>query len=325
MKKTILIGAVGATLALAACSDGGDAGSGENYPEGPVTMTAPADPGSGWDLTIRSLVETLQQEGLVETPLPVENRPGAAGAVFLEQMVNQYEGADDQVAVTSLAMMTNEVRGQSEYGHEDVTMVAGLASEYYVVVTSADSEYDDLESLLEAVAQDPGSVPIGAAADDQLPFGLLIDAAGGDATQANFIAYEGGGEQSAALLSGDIDVAIAGTSEFLPLIESGELDGLAVIADEPLEGLPDVPTATEQGYDVTIANWRGIYGPPGMPDYAVEYWRDTLEQALETDTWREAAEANQWTTTFMVGEEFQTYLDDTKQQVEDAFEKTGQQ
>jgi putative tricarboxylic transport membrane protein len=327
MKMPLLATALVVGMSMAACS--GNAGSGggnaEEYPSGPITMSVGADPGSGFDLTMRTLVEVLQKEKIVDTPMPIENRPGAASAVWTSQMVERHAGADDQVSVTSLVMMTNNARGQSEYNVDDVTMIARLISEYFVVVSNAGSPYQDLRSVLEAVVADPGAVPVGAASDDQLPFALLVDAAGGDASQINFVAYEGGGEQSAALLSGDIQVAIAGTSEFLPLIESGELRALTVIGDDRLSGLPDVPTAVEQGFDVTISNWRGIYGPPGMPDYAVSYWQGAIQQAVESGAWAEAAEKNQWVTTFMVGDELDAYLEKTNQQVTAAFEKIGQQ
>lgn len=306
MKQSPFIALVlGMGLTLTACSGeepsgGADADAGEDYPSGPISMSVGADPGSGFDLTMRTLVQVLQEEGIVEVPMPIENHPGAASAVWTTQMVERHAGADDQVSVTSLVMMTNHARGQSEYNYDDVTMIARLISEYFVVVTIADSEYTDLASVLDAIIADPGSVPVGAASDDQLPFALLVEAAGGDASQINFVAYEGGGEQSAALLTGDIQVAIAGTSEFLPLIESGELSALAVIGDDRLEGLQDVPTAVEEGYDVTISNWRGIYGPPDMPEYAVDYWENALEEVVASDAWAEAAENNQWVTTFMV-------------------------
>lgn len=326
MKKTqFLAAAVTLGLSLSACSGSEGGGDGDSYPDVPITMTAGAEPGSGFDVTIRTLVDVLQSEQIVDTAMPIENRPGAAGAVWLEQMVERHEGADDQLSVTSLVMMTNAGRGLSEYNYEDVTMIARLLSEYYVVVTSGESEYGDLESVLEAIVEDPGAVPVGAASDDQLPFGLLVDAAGGDASQINFIAYEGGGEQSTALLSGDIQVAIAGTSEFLSLIDSGELTALAVIGEDRLDGLPDVPTAVEEGFDVTLSNWRGIFGPPGMPDYAVDYWQDVLEETVESEGWAEAAERNQWATTFMVGEELDAYLEQTNEQVTEAFVTTGQQ
>lgn len=327
MKKTpFLAGALALGLTLTACSDdngGGGGGDGADYPSGPVNMSVGADPGSGFDLTMRTLVQVLQQEELVDVPMPIENRPGAASAVWTSQMVEQHAGAEDQVSVTSLVLMTNHARGQSDYNYEDVTMIARLMSEYFVVVVSADAEYQDLESVLDAIVEDPGAVPVGAASDDQLPFALLVSEAGGDASAINFVAYEGGGEQSNALLSGDIQVAIAGTSEFLPLIESGELRALTVIGDDRLEGLPDVPTAVEQGLDVTISNWRGIYGPPDMPEHAVEFWEGVLAEAVETDSWTEAAEKNQWVTTFMVGDEMDTFLEETNTQVVEAFEQIG--
>ena len=328
MKKIpFLAAAMAVGLALSGCSGNTNSGgaSAKNYPSDPIAMTAGADPGSGFDLTMRTLVDVLQKEQIVDAPMPIENRPGAAGAVWLEQMVKRHKGADDQVSITSLVMMTNEARGQSKYNYDDVTMIARLISEYFVVVASADSEYQDLKSVLTAVVEDPGAVPVGAASDDQLPFGLLVDAAGGDASKINFVAYEGGGEQSTALLSGDIQVAIAGTSEFLPLIESGKLKALTVIGEDRLKGLPDVATAKEQGYDVTLSNWRGIYGPPDMPDYAVDYWQDAIERAVKSDSWAKAAEKNQWVTTFMEGDEFDNYLEETNQQVTDAFKTIGQQ
>jgi putative tricarboxylic transport membrane protein len=89
-------------------------------------MTAGAGPGSGFDVTIRAVVEALEQEHIVEVPLPVQNRPGGSGADFLATMVEQYKGKDDQDSVTSLSMMMNELRGTSKYGYGDVTMIARL-------------------------------------------------------------------------------------------------------------------------------------------------------------------------------------------------------
>ena len=304
-------------LGLAACSDD-DSDVDSDYPSGPVTMSIGADPGSGLDLTMRTLVEVLDGEGVVTTPMSVENHPGDASAVWTAQMVEAHAGEDDQVSVASLVTMTNHARGQSDYNVGDLTMIARLLTDYYVVAAAADSDYDTLGAAIDAVNADPGSVRVGAASDDQLPFALLVEAGGGDAAAIEFVPYEGGGEQSAALASGDIALAVSGASEFLPMIESGELRGLAVLKDQPLEGL-DVPTAPEQGYDVTLANWRGIYGPPDMPGYAVDYWQDAIADAVETDAWVAAAESNLWETTYLAGDELDQYLEETDAEVTAAF------
>lgn len=307
-------------LGLAACGgDGGGGGEGGDFPSGPIKVIAPADPGSGWDLTARAVAQDLTKSGIVSTPLPVENRPGAVGTVFLAQMVEQNKGDDDIIAVTSLAMMVNTALGQTDYSYEDVTMLASLAAEHYVVVAAADSEFEDLGDVVDAIKEDPGSVPVGAATDDQFPFSLIVHEGDGDASKINYVAYEGGGEQSTALLTGDIKVAVAGYSEFAPLLEAGEVSGLAIVAPEAVEGV-DMPTAKEQGFDVTIENWRGLYGPPDMPQEAVDFWTDALTQLVETDEWAATLEKNQWSPLFMTGEEFDTYLADSQKQVNTGME-----
>ena len=283
-------------------------------------MTAGANPGSGFDITIRSVVDALQNENIVEVPLPVENRPGASGADFLATMVEQYKGADDQVSVTSLSMMMNDLRGKSKYGYDDVTMIARLMTEYFVVVTGPGSPFKNLDDVMTAIKADPGRVTVGAAKDDQAPFDLLVSAAGGDPSSVNYVPLEGGGDQIAALGKGDISVAIGGVSEFITPLQSGDLSALGVLAENRLPGL-DAPTAREQGLDVTLSNWRGLYGPPDMPEFAVAYWQKVLGEMVESPTWKQIAERSQFTTTFMIGDEFQSFLATTQADLKDALNR----
>jgi putative tricarboxylic transport membrane protein len=314
-----MVAITAATLLLTGCQD---AGAQQDYPSGPVTMTAGANPGSGFDLTIRGVVEALQQDKIVEVALPVQNRPGASGADFLATMVEQYRGDDDQISVTSLSIMMNELRGQSDYGYSDVTMIARLMTEYYVVVTRPDSPFGTLGEVMAAIATDPGSVTVGAANDDQAPFDLLVSAAGGDPSSVEYVSFEGGGDQIAALRDGAVSVAIGGVSEFVDPLAARELQGLGVLAEQRLPGL-DVPTAAEQGFDVTLSNWRGLYGPPEMPSSAVTYWQQALATMVAAPAWQRIAEHSGFTTTFMIGAEFEGFLAETQADVEEALAEAG--
>jgi putative tricarboxylic transport membrane protein len=289
------------------------------YPSAPVTMSAGANPGSGLDLTIRAVVDSLQKEKLVDVPLPVENRPGKIGADCLAGMIDAYRGAENQVSATSLSMMMNQLRGISPYGFDDVTMIARLMTEYFVVVTDAGSRYTSLGDVMAAITADPGRVEVAAATDDQAPFDLLVKAAGGDPARINYVPFEGGGDQTKALLGSDISVAIGGVSEFIDLVKAGELRALGVLSEQRLPGL-DAPTAREQGLDVTLSNWRGLYGPPGMPQNAVAYWQKVLGEMVETPTWKQIAERSQFTTTFMTGDEFHDFLVETQADVKTALD-----
>lgn len=296
----------------------------QDYPSEPVTLTAPAEPGSGWDTTARALAQAMEEESLLDTALPVQNRTGATGCVWLEQMVNNLAGDANQIAVTSTPIMSNYLRGDCDQTYQDVTMVATIFVETYILVTPQDSPYKDAKDLIAAVMKDPQSVPIAASGDDQLPFALLVRAAGGDPSSINFIEYEGGGEQITAMLNGDVEAAVAGVSEFRGQLESGELRGLAVLKDERLTGaLSDIPTAPELGYDVTLANWRGIYGPPRMPETAVRYWQDRLAQVVQSPTWQQIARRNQWEPLFLSGEQMKRYLADANSKIKQGLADIG--
>jgi putative tricarboxylic transport membrane protein len=318
--KFVVSAMLTATFILTGCQDSEHAPGAADYPSGPVTMTAGANAGSGFDITIRSVVDALQKENIVKVPLPVENWPGASGADFLATMVEQYKGKDDQVSVTSLSMMMNELRGKSTYGYDDVTMIARLMTEYFVIVTAPGSPFKSLGDIMTAIKAAPARVKVGAAQDDQAPFDLLVAAAGGDPSSVNYAPVEGGGDQSAALLNGGINVAIGGVSEFISPLKSESLRALGVLSENPLPGLP-APTAREQGLDVTLSNWRGLYGPPDMPQFAVAYWQKALGEMVNSPTWKQISERSQFTTTFMTGEEFQNFLAKTQADVKAALEQ----
>lgn len=107
------------------------------------------------------------------------------------------------------------------------------------------------------------------------------------------------------------------------MLKSGELRGLGVLAGKRLPGV-DLPTATEQGLDVTLSNWRGLYGPPDMPHFAVAYWQKALAEMVESPTWKQIAERSQFTTTFMTGDDFQNFLAEAQADVKAALEEAGQ-
>jgi putative tricarboxylic transport membrane protein len=322
MIKSVISAVLAASLILTGCQDSQQASGGEDYPSVPVTMTAGANPGSGFDITIRSVVDALEKEHIVKVPLPVQNRPGGSGADFLATMVEQYKGDDNQVSVTSLAMTMNELRGKSKYGYDDVTMIARLMTEYFIVVVAPGSPFTNLGDVMTAFKAAPAGVKVGAAQDDEAPFDLLVSAAGGDPSSVNYAPVEGGSDQSAALLTGDISVAIGGVSEFIGALKSGDLRALGVLSENRLPGL-DAPTAREQGLDVTLSNWRGLYGPPDMPQFAVAYWQKALGEMVESPTWKQIAQRSQFTTTFMIGDEFETFLAKTQTDVKAALEQAA--
>lgn len=321
-RKVRVVGAATCLMVAASgCADNnGDAG---NYPSEPVNLNAPAEPGSGWDTTARAMDQVFEEEDLVDVPVPVANQPGGIGCSWLTEMVNNHAGGANQIAVTSMAIQTVTEQGLCDYGLDDVTMIATLYTEAFMVVAPTDSDIGGVDDLVSALQDNPSQVPIAAAGDDQLPFALFAEEAGVDPGELNFVTYDGGGEQTTALLSGDVTIAIAGLSEFRSILESGDVDALMTFNEEPLEAPYDsVPTAIDSGYDVTLSNWRGVYGPAEMPQEAIAYWEDTLAEMVEAEGWQQIVENNQWTELFLTGDELTTYLDEAQEDVADGVSLT---
>lgn len=318
-----VIGATALLSAAAACGQTGSAsGSADDYPKGPISMTAPTEPGSGFDLTIRTLAQVLEKERIVTSPLTLQNRPGGLTTTYMNAMVEQYKGDDDKLSVASTSTVLLDVEKRSKHSLADVTMLGSLMLEQFAVATSADAPYDDLDSMFKELAKDPSAFPVAAPLEDSLVFILLAEEAGVDASKIKFVAYEGGGEQATAVLNGDVKVAVAGVSELKPLMTGGDLKGLAVVSEKPLPGL-DIKTSTDQGYKTTLANWRLIYGPPNMPKYAVDYWTKALKEATSSKTWATVAKRNQWTTAFKTGAELESFVADTKAQIQAVADSLG--
>ncbi len=199
-------------------------GEGGDYPSGPVTVTAPAEPGSGWDTTARAVTEALRR-ATSSSPRPCRCRTGRAARAHVadDDDAKQDKGKDDQIAITSLASQTMKARGLCEYGPQDATLIATLYVEDFIVVAPKDSDIADLDGLVSALKDDPQAVTVAAAGDDTPPFALFAKAAGVEPADVNFVNYDGGGEQTTAMLNGDAKVAIAGLSEFRSVLESGDI------------------------------------------------------------------------------------------------------
>lgn len=316
MKKiTAAFIAVLMILAMTSCGEKKAAESSEKtvqYPKGNFDFVAPGGAGGGWDLTIRTTAKILKDTKLVKFPMPVRNNPGAGGSVHLASL-QEKEGNDNIISVYSSPLILTKLAGTTDLDYNDVTPLACLIADYAVFVVKADSPYNTMADLMDALKSDIKSVKIGGASSagsmDHLQFLLMAKAAGiADLKEIDYISFDDSG--AAQVLGGHIDLFSTGLSEVQGLIESGDLKALGQTAAHRVgEGIvAEIPTCMEQGIDATFVNWRGIFGAPGMPDYAVTYWRNTLKEMVATPEWAAARTTNGWDDAYMDAPDFQTFL-----------------
>jgi len=299
------------------------------YPTKPMDFSAPAGAGGGWDTTIRMVAKALQDEKIVSVAMPVTNRPGGGGAVNLAYMQG-LKGSDQFIAVYSPPLMLNQITGTSNgLGWKDTTPIARLITDFGGFYVAKNSKYKTLADVIAALKKDPKSVKLGgtsgAGSMDHVQFLIVAKAAGiKDLRSIQYIAFQDNSGPS-QLMGNHIDVFSGGIGELRGLVESGDLVNIGITAPERLTApiVKDYKTCKEQGYDVTFYNWRGLFGAPGMPEYALNYWRDALAKMAKTPTWATILQNQAWAPAYLDTADFKKFLEQNEKDFRDVLTELG--
>jgi putative tricarboxylic transport membrane protein len=276
---------------------------------------APANPGGGWDFTCRQIGKIMYDIGAVDTPVQVTNMPGAGGGLAYGNVVNERNDDADLIIAASSATTTR--LAQNAYAGmtaDQVRFVGAIGADPGVIVVAADSPYENLTDLVEAIKADPGSVAFAGGSavggfDHMKPLMILQKADFTDITAVKYIGVDGGADAITQTVGGFTQAMTGDMSEVVSFLNNGDIRVIAVLTEERVPGFEDIPTAKEQGYDVVAVNWRGLYVPKGISDERFDEWADKLQQVAESDEWAEAMAANGLAPFTKVGGDFQSYVD----------------
>ena len=275
-----------------------------------IKMMIPANPGGGWDTTGRALGKALQDSG-VASSVAYENKGGAAGIIGLAQYANATKGDGNSLMVMGAVMLGGIITGKPPVSLDKVTPIARLTSEYNVFVVPANSPLKTMKDVVEQMKKDPGSVKWGGGSrgsTEHIAAAMLAREVGVDATKINYVPFRGGGEAVAAILGGNVTVGGSGYSEFQQYIETGKMRPIAVTSAKRLKGI-DIPTMIEQGYNIDIGNWRGVYAPAGLTAAQRKALTDMVLKATKSKSWTESLAKNNWTPAWMPNPEFDDFVD----------------
>ncbi len=276
-----------------------------------IKMMIPANPGGGWDTTGRALGKALVDAGAAATVI-FDNRGGAAGALGLAQFVNGSKGDANALMVMGAVMLGGQITSKPAVNLSQATPIARLTSEYNVFVLPPNSPFKTMADVIAQLKKDPGSVKWGGGSrgsTEHIAAAMIAREVGVDPSKINYVAFRGGGEATAAILGGNVTIGGSGYSEFAEYINTGKMKALAVTSDTRLKGVA-VPTLKEQGVNVVIGNWRGVYGAPGITPAQRQALTELVLKAVKTKSWADASEKNNWTPAVLSGPAFEKFVDD---------------
>lgn len=304
-RRDLLHYGLAASAATALWTAGGQA-------QGPSSLQifVPAAPGGGWDQTARAVEHAMRTDGIMKE-FRIEHAPGAGGAVGLPKFLGTKRGQGDALMVGGMVMVGALIANKSPVKMTDLTPVARLTGEAQVVVVPAASPHKSLADLIAAFKAAPGKVSWAggsAGGTDHILAGMIARASGIDPKAVSYVAYAGGGPAQAALLGNQVTAGISGWGEFSEQVKAGKLRALGISADNRLAGI-DVPTLKEQGVDVVLFNWRGLFGAPGISADQQKALIGLVERMVKGPTWQAELKTKDWTNIYLAGAEFGTFLD----------------
>jgi putative tricarboxylic transport membrane protein len=289
-----------------------------------LQLFVPAAPGGGWDQTARTIEAVLRANNQIKTA-QVTNVPGAGGVVGLPQFLNQWRGRQNALMVGGMVMVGAIIANKAPVKLTSTQPVARLTGESLVVVVPPDSPFKTAGDFANALKADPAKVPVAggsAGGSDHILLGMIGKAAGVAANRLSYVAFAGGGPAQAALLGGHVAAGISGFGEFSEQVKAGRLRALAISADTRQPGI-DVPTLKEQGIDVELFNWRGVFAPPGVNAAGRDAMVALMRTMTQSAAWQEECKKRDWTSIPLFGDDYAKYVENETTRIEAILKDLG--
>ena len=267
---------------------GMSAASAQSYPDRPIQMIVPWGAGGGTDAVGRVFASLLQEE--LGVPVNVVNRTGGSGVVGHSALANAApDGYTIGVMTIEIDMM--HWQGLTELTHQDFDILAMVNADPGGLMVSADSEYESLDTLLEAIKAEPKGTfkASGTGQGGIWHLGLAgwLLSEGLEPDHVTWVPSQGAAPGITDMVAGGVDIVPSSLAEGRSMIDAGRVRPLATMSGERQEAFPDVPTLNEAtGSDWTLAVWRTLVGPDGMPDDVKATLTAAIEKAYNSEEYQ---------------------------------------
>jgi tripartite-type tricarboxylate transporter receptor subunit TctC len=249
----------------------------QNYPARPITLIVPWGAGGGTDATARIIGSLLEKD--LGQPVTVVNRTGGSGVVGHAAIAAaQPDGYTIGLATVEIGMM--HWQGLTDLTSASYTPIGLVNADPAGIQVRADSPYKTVNELLAAIKANPGKFKgsgTGQGGIWHLAIAGLLRDQKIDPAALPWVPSNGAAPGLQDMVAGGIEVAPVSLPEARSLIDAGKVRSLAIMNDKPSALYPNVPTLKSAiGSDWTMAAWRGIVAPKGLPAPV----RDKLAEAV---------------------------------------------
>ena len=330
-ENSLIVAAALIAGAGAFCLAGASAAKAEWKPTKTVEFVVPAGTGGGADQMARMIQGIIQKHNLMDQSLVVVNKAGGSGGEgFLD--VKDSKGDPNKIIITLSSLFTTPLATGIPFSWEDITPVAMLALDEFILWVNADSPIKTPQEYVDAAKAANGSFAMagtGSKQEDQIITVGLEQATG---IKLKYISEKGGGDVAKALVGNHVNSTVNNPIEQVSFWKAGKTRALCVFDGKRIQqtekvtadqAWSDVPTCKESGLNIEYTMLRGIFMPADVPPEAVAYYVDLFKKVRETPEWKEFMVKGAFNQTFMSGDEFKTWLTQAANLHKDLMTKAG--
>ena len=252
----------------------------------PIEITVLFPAGSSADVSARLLADGMSKR--LGVNVIVVDRPGAGGALGYKFVAGQKPDGHSLVW-NSNSISTTYYSGTLPFTFREFEPVARVLAESPVVAVPGNSPWKTLGDLMTAAKSKPKAITVansGTGSHTHISSVALFKSAKADVVDVPF----GAAQLIPALLGHQVDAAVQLPAALAGSVRSGELRLLAALTAERDPAFADVPTAREQGFDVTLEAWRGIAVPKGTPQSVIARLEAAIRDTVESREFKEGCE-----------------------------------
>jgi len=301
-------------------------------PTKPVEFIVPAGTGGGADQMARLLQGVITKNNLMKQPLIVVNKSGGAGAEGFLAM-KEAKGDPNKIIITLSNLFTTPLATGVPFNWRDLTPVAMLALDQFVLWVNAETPYKTAKDYLDAVKAAGGKMKMGGTGskqEDQIITVAIEKAIPG--TKFIYVPFKGGGDVAVQLVGKHIDSSVNNPIEAVAQWRAGQLRPLCVFDNDRMPyktkvtdtmSWNDIPPCKQSGVPVDYVMLRGIFMPGGVTKEQVDYYVDLFKKVRETADWKKFMEDGAFNTTFMAGPEYAKWVEAAENTHKDLMKEAG--
>ena len=297
-----------------------------------VEFIVPAGTGGGADQMARMIQGIVAKHNLMKQTIVVVNKAGGAGGEgFLD--IKNSKGNPNKLVITLSNLFTTPLATGIPFSWKDMTPVAMLALDEFVLWVNADSPYKTVQEYIAAVkAAPPGQFKMGGTGskqEDQIITVAIEKAIGAKLT---YVPYKGGGEVAVQLVGKHIDSTVNNPIEAVAQWRAGKLRPLCVFDSKTLPvqdkivgdlSWSSIPTCKSQGLDIEYLMLRGVFMPAGVPKDAVDFYVELFKKVRATPEWAQLMKEGSFNQSFMTGADYAAWVENEEKRHRNLMKEAG--